>query len=80
MGYYIGYNTPITNIQEKYMLTQLENLNKQIRISEKIDIIMEQTLELMDMVNKNQSKINELKIEQEQLKTHTDNATDSIAS
>ena len=62
------------------MLTQLENLNKQIRISEKIDIIMEQTLELMDMVNKNQSKINELKIEQEQLKTHTDNSTDSIAS
>ena len=62
------------------MLTQLENLNKQIRISEKIDIIMGQTLELMDMVNKNQSKINELKIEQEHLKTHTDNATDSIAS
>ena len=60
------------------MLTQLENLNKQIRISEKIDIIMEQTLELMDMVNKNQSKINELKIEQEQLKTHTDNATDNL--
>jgi hypothetical protein len=62
------------------MITQLENLNKQIIISEKIDIIMEQTLELMDMVNKNQSKINELKIEQEQLKTHTDNATDSLIS
>jgi hypothetical protein len=79
MGENIGYS-PLNNIQEKYMITQLENLNKQIIISEKIDIIMEQTLELMDMVNKNQSKINELKIEQEQLKTHTDNATDSLIS
>ena len=62
------------------MFTQLENLNKQIRVSDKIDIIMKQTLELMDMVNKNQLKVNILKEELEQLKVHTDNATDSIAS
>ena len=59
---------------------RLEQLNKQIRISEKIDIIMEHSMQLMDMVNKNQSKINELKIEIEQLKTHTDNATDKMAN
>jgi hypothetical protein len=40
---------------------------------------MEQSMELMNIVNKNQSKINELKIELDQLKTHTDNATDQIA-
>ena len=58
----------------------LENLRKQIHISNKIDIIMEQSLKLMDIVNENQKAINELKEEQEQLKVHTDNATDSIAS
>jgi len=62
------------------MNTQLENLNRQLRISDQIDIIMKQTLELMDMVNKNQLKVNILKEELEQLKVHTDNATDSIAS
>jgi len=62
------------------MNTQLENLNRQLRISDQIDIIMKQTLELMDMVNRNQLKVNILKEELEQLKVHTDNATDSIAS
>ena len=62
------------------MNTQLENLQRQLRISDQIDIIMKQTLELMDMVNKNQLKVNILKEELEQLKVHTDNATDSIAS
>jgi hypothetical protein len=58
---------------------RLEQLNKQIVIGEKIDVLMEQSMELMNIVNKNQSKINELKIELDQLKTHTDNATDQIA-
>ena len=58
--------------------THLENLRKQIHISNKIDIIMEQSLKLMDIVNENQKAINELKEEQEQLKTHTDNATDQM--
>ena len=58
--------------------THLENLRKQIHISNKIDIIMEQSLKLMDIVNENQKAINELKEELEQLKVHTDNATDSL--
>ena len=62
------------------MNTQLENLQRQLRISDQIDIIMKQTLELMDMVNRNQLKVNILKEELEQLKVHTDNATDSITS
>jgi len=61
-------------------LNAIENLQRQLRISDQIDIIMKQTLELMDMVNRNQLKVNILKEELEQLKVHTDNATDSIAS
>ena len=62
------------------MLTQLENLNKQIRISDVISVLMAQSTQLIDIVNKNQKEINRLKEELEQLKVHTDNATDSIAS
>ena len=60
------------------MNTQLENLQRQLRISDQIDFIMKQTLELMDMVSKNQLKVNILKEELEQLKVHTDNSTDQI--
>ena len=62
------------------MLTQLENLNRQLRISDVIDVLMAQSLQLMEIVNKNQKEVNRLKEELEQLKVHTDNATDSIAS
>ena len=62
------------------MYTQLENLNKQIRISDVISVLMAQSTQLLDIVNKNQKEVNRLKEELEQLKTHTDNATDSIAS
>jgi len=41
---------------------------------------MAQSLQLMEIVNKNQKEVNRLKEELEQLKVHTDNATDSIAS
>ena len=58
------------------MNTQLENLQRQLRISDQIDIIMKQTLELMDMVNRNQKEVNRLKEESEQLQTHMDNAID----
>jgi len=60
------------------MFTQLENLNKQIRVSDKIDIIMTQSTQLLEMVNANQDTVNKLREELEQLKTHTDNATDQI--
>jgi Ni,Fe-hydrogenase I large subunit len=79
MGENIGYS-PLNNIQEKYMNTQLENLNRQLRISDVIDVLMAQSLQLMEIVNKNQKEVNRLKEELEQLKVHTDNATDSIAS
>jgi ABC-type transporter Mla subunit MlaD len=62
------------------MYTQLENLNKQIRISDVISVLMAQSTQLLDIVNKNQKEVNRLKEELEQLKTHTDNATDQIAS
>ena len=79
MGENIGYS-PLNNIQEKYMNTQLENLNRQLRISDVIEVLMAQSLQLMEIVNKNQKEVNRLKEELEQLKVHTDNATDSIAS
>jgi len=60
------------------MFTQLENLNKQIRVSDKIDIIMTQSTQLLEMVNANQDIVNKLREELEQLKTHADNSTDQI--
>ena len=60
------------------MNTQLENLNRQLRISDVIDVLMAQSLQLMEIVNKNQKEVNRLKEELEQLKVHTDNATDQI--
>jgi len=62
------------------MNTQLENLQRQLRISDVLDVLMAQSLQLMEIVNKNQKEVNRLKEELEQLKVHTDNATDSIAS
>ena len=64
------------------MVTQshIENLNTQIRISDVISVLMEQSNNLMDIVNKNQKEVNRLKKQLEQLKTHTDNSTDHIES
>jgi len=47
---------------------ELANLNRQIRISDVIDVLMAQSLQLMDIVNKNQKEVNRLKMEQEKLK------------
>ena len=46
----------------------LDNLKEQITISKQIDILMAQTLKLMDIVNENQKQVNRLKMEQEKLK------------
>ena len=62
------------------MNEELQNLNMQIRLSERIDILMKQSLKLMDIVNENQQAVNKLKEELEQLKVHTDNATDSLTN
>ena len=48
--------------------THLDNLRKIINISDKIDIIMEQSLKLMDIVTENQKAVNDLKAEQDKLK------------
>ena len=60
------------------MLTQIQNLNKQIQLSIEIDTLMAQSLKLMDIVNENQKRVNDIKEEQEQLQLHIDNATDQI--
>jgi len=62
------------------MLTHLENLNKQIRIGDVLQVLLAQSTKLIEIVNANQKEVNRLKEELEQLKVHTDNATDSIAS
>jgi hypothetical protein len=62
------------------MNTQLENLQRQLRISDVLDVLMAQSLQLMEIVNKNQKEINRLKKQLEKLKTHTDNSTDQIES
>ena len=59
-------------------LKAIENLNRQLRISDVIDVLMAQSLQLMEIVNKNQKEVNRLKEELEQLELHIDNATDQI--
>ena len=58
----------------------LENSNRQLRILDVITVLMAQSTQLIDIVNKNQKEVNRLKKELDQLKTHTDNATDQIAN
>ena len=60
------------------MLTQLENLNRQLRIGDVLEVLLAQSTKLIDIVNANQKEVNRLKKELDQLKTHTDNATDKI--
>jgi hypothetical protein len=43
------------------MNTQLENLQRQLRISDVLDVLMAQSLQLMEIVNKNQKEVNRLK-------------------
>ena len=59
-------------------MEQLKLLNRQLRVSDVISVLMAQSTQLLDIVNKNQKEVNRLKTELEQLKTHTDNATDQI--
>ena len=51
------------------MQTKLDNLKEQISISKQIDILMAQTLKLMDIIKENQKQVNDLKAEQDQLKS-----------
>ena len=48
-------------------MTELENLNKQIRIGDVISVLMAQSTNLIDIVNKNQTEVNRLKAELDKL-------------
>ena len=50
------------------MQTEINKLQRQIRISDVIDVLMAQSLQLMEIVNKNQKEVNRLKQEQERSK------------
>ena len=61
-------------------MEQLKNLNRQLRINDVLTVLITQSTKLIEIVNANQKEVNRLKTELEQLKTHTDNATDHIES
>ena len=56
----------------------LKHINKQLRIQDVLNVLITQSTKLIEIVNANQKEVNRLKTELEQLKTHTDNATDQI--
>ena len=55
-------------MQTKNQETKLENLSRQIRISDVISVLVAQSTQLIDMVNKNQKEVNRLKEEQDKLR------------
>ena len=59
-------------------MEQIRNLNRQLRIQDVLNVLITQSTKLIEIVNNNQKEVNRLKTELEQLKTHTDNATDQI--
>ena len=59
-------------------MEQMRNLNRQLRIQDVLNVLLTQSTKLIEIVNANQKEVNRLKEELEQLKTHTDNATDQI--
>jgi len=59
-------------------MEQIRNLNRQLRIQDVLAVLMAQSTKLIEIVNANQKEVNRLKTELEQLKTHTDNATDHM--
>ena len=48
-------------------MTELENLNRQLRIGDVISVLMAQSTNLIDIVNKNQIEVNRLKTELDKL-------------
>ena len=55
-------------MQTNNQLTKLENLNKQIRISDVISVLVAQSTQLIDIINKNQTEVNRLKKQSDELK------------
>ena len=50
------------------MQTEINKMQRHIRISDVIDVLMAQSTQLIEMVNKNQKEVNRLKKEQDKLK------------
>ena len=50
------------------MQTEINKMQRHIRISDVIDVLMSQSLQFMDIVKKNQEEVNRLKLEQARLK------------
>ena len=66
-------------MQTKDQLTKLENLNKQIRISDVISVLMAQSTNLIDIVNKiDESKLSQIKLSKFIQKVNDSNAIISI--
>ena len=59
-------------------MEELKNLNRQLRIQDVLNVLITQSTKLIEIVNNNQKEVNRLKTELEQLRTHTDNATDHM--
>ena len=48
-------------------MDEIENLNRQLRIGDVINVLMAQSTNLIDIVNKNQTEVNRLKAELDKL-------------
>ena len=51
-------------------LKKLENINRQLRIQDVLTVLMTQSNKLLEIVNNNQTEVNRLKKELDELKTH----------
>ena len=51
-------------------MEQLKNLNRQLRINDVLTVLMTQSTKLLEIVNNNQTEVNRLKEELDELKTH----------
>ena len=57
------------------MQTEINKMQRHIRISDVIDVLMSQSLQLMEIVNKNQKEVNRLKKEQAKLESNLGDIT-----
>ena len=55
------------------MQTEINKMQRHIRISDVIDVLMSQSLQLMDIVKKNQEEVNKLKQECDNLELREPN-------
>ena len=51
-------------------MEQLKNLNRQLRIQDVLSVLMTQSTKLLEIVNANQTEVNRLKEELDELKAH----------